>query len=164
MQTQSQQPMVAQRANDSLRVHVRTAATKLKEALERVAAKNGGADVDALSHLVSICGNMDQLDHFVRRTIGFFPRPIPQGLIDLHKHIEATVDAAMELAGWAYEKPGPGLANSTARAWAEVHKLLAFVESPGSGKGSLIPAPASGIRGKAAPAQTPAIRAILPNS
>jgi hypothetical protein len=165
MQTHIQQPMASQHTNDSLRAHVRTAATKLKEAIERVGPKAGGADVDGLSHLVSICGNMDQLDHFVRNTIGVYPRPIPQGLIELHKRIEASVDAAMELAGWAYEKPGPGLANSTARAWAEVHKLLAFVEAPGSGKGSLMPGPASGTRATAnAPPQTSALRAILPNT
>jgi hypothetical protein len=165
MQIHSQQPMASKHANDSLRVHVRTAATTLKGAIERVASKNRTADVDAFSHLVSICGNMDQLDHYVRSTIGSLPRPIPPGLIELHKRIEASVDAAMELAGWAYEKPGPGLANSTARAWAEVHKLLAFVEAPGSGKGSLMPGPASTTRFTAnAPPQTPALRAILPNT
>jgi hypothetical protein len=128
MQSPIQEPAIGQRTTESLRALAASAANKLKEAMAQVVSKDLPGDGDALSHLISVCGNLDQLDQVVRHSIGLHSRPIPLALIELHKRIDASVDAAMDLAGWAYDDSGPGFASSAARAWAEVQKLLAFVE------------------------------------
>jgi len=139
MQYASQEPQVGRRTTDSLRAHACNVALRVRDGIARMTERDGHDNGDASSHLVSLCGNLDQLDHVARQAIGMHPRPIPADLIELHTRISACVDAAMDLAGWAFDTKGSGFTNSASNALVKVQSLLTFLEPTGRAVASAIP-------------------------
>jgi hypothetical protein len=139
MNPSNHDPTIGRRTTESLRSFACTAATQLRDGIERVLDNDSNDDLDAPSHLISLCGNLDELDTVVRKAIGMYPRPIPPDLIELHTRIERCVDAATDLAGWALESQSAGLAHSAQKAFVELQHLLAFVDPTGKVRASSAP-------------------------
>jgi hypothetical protein len=149
MQFASQEVLVNRRTAESLREHACNAATKLRDGIARVVEKHGQDDGDASSQLISLCGNLDQLDSVVRRTIGMHPHPVPPDLVGLHARLGTCVDAAMDLASWAFDPNGSEFARSATAALAQVRNLLAFVDPTGNRRRSVPPPPMYSFRSRA---------------
>jgi hypothetical protein len=133
------QPTIGRRTTESLRTLACNAATQLRDGIERVLDNDSANSPDAPSDLVSLCGNLDELDSIVRHAIGTHPRPIPADLVELHARIEACVDAAVDLAAWAFDKDTPAFASSASSAFVEIQHLLAFVDPTGKARASNAP-------------------------
>jgi hypothetical protein len=143
MQSATHEYAVNKRTTDSLRAAACSAAAKLRDGIARMIDDEQNTDADASSDLISLCGNLDQLDSVVRHAIGTHARPIPADLIELHARIDACVDAAMDLAGWAFDN-GSARANSASRAFVKVQNLLAFVD-PACRRRARFDHPAAGL-------------------
>jgi hypothetical protein len=141
MQFSGKETNSGRRTSESLRLYACAVAIKLRNGIARVAERDGKTDADASSRLFSLCGNLDQLDQVVRKAIGIHPRPIPPDLIDLHKRISACVDAAVDLAGRAFDDVGPGAAKSASNALVKVQSLLALVDPAEAARAASIPPP-----------------------
>jgi hypothetical protein len=133
------QPTIGRRTTESLRALACNAATQLRDGIERVLDNDSNDAPDAPSDLVSLCGNLDELDSIVRHTIGTHPRPIPADLVELHARIEACVDAAVDLAAWAFDKDTLAFSSSASKAFVKIQHLLAFVDPTGSVRASSAP-------------------------
>jgi hypothetical protein len=135
MQSANQELTAGRRTTDSFRAHALNVSTKLRDGIARVRERAP----DAPSQLISLCGNLDELDRAVCRTIALHPSPIPADLIELHARIEKCIDAAMDLAGSEVDEGGPGLENSASKAFMQVQHLLALVDPTGKTRMSAAP-------------------------
>jgi hypothetical protein len=134
---------VGQRTRESLREHARTIATKLQKGIVAISSSHfAWADLHGLSQMVSLCGNLEQLNDVARRVIEWHPQPVPDDLVALQRCIVDTIDPVMALAASAMQAEDRPDRALVARALASVEALLALAE-PSSASLASAPRPSA---------------------
>jgi len=118
---------IVERACDSLCLHARSIAARLKTEMRDIASGTGD-----LNRLASLCCNLSQLDAVVRKAIQLGASSAPQQLVELSMLIEESIGPVtdyaireMETEAWM---PRPLAADATVR----IEKLLAFTAGAGA--------------------------------
>jgi len=119
---------IGNRTRESLRLHARDIATKLRSNMAQLVPGRWDNDVAALGRLVSLCGNLDQLHAVVGTTLQWHPPPLPDDLVELHRRIGDCIGPVTDFAMCALEPRLCGVWRDAALGPAKVEELLALVD------------------------------------